>query len=181
MVPHVLQTERLTLSSMLCGLCVAMWGLALPGDSLAEPNWPQFRGAGARGTANDSKIPDRWSATENVAWKRDIPGRGWSSPVVWGNHLFLTTVENTGESEAPKKGLYFGGDRPLPPGSIHQWKVLCLDLVTGDVRWNARFTRESPKARSIFKSSYASKSPSPMGNGLLLFWERRDLLLRLRG
>ena len=154
-----LQTERLTLSSMLCGLCVAMWGLALPGDSLAEPNWPQFRGAGARGTANESKIPDRWSATENVAWKCDIPGRGWSSPVVWGNHLFLTTVVNTAESEAPKKGLYFGGDRPLPPGSIHQWKVLCLDLVTGDVRWERQVHEGKPKSSIHIKSSYASETP----------------------
>ncbi len=126
---------------------------------LADSNWPQFRGSGARGTTNESKIPDRWSATENVAWKRDIPGRGWSSPVVWGNHLFLTTVVNTGESEAPKKGLYFGGDRPLPPGSIHQWKVLCLDLETGDVRWERQVHEGKPKSSIHVKSSYASETP----------------------
>jgi outer membrane protein assembly factor BamB len=147
------------MNSALCGFSVALWGLVLPMTVLADSNWPQFRGSGARGTTNESKIPDRWSATENVAWKRDIPGRGWSSPVVWGNHLFLTTVVNTGESEAPKKGLYFGGDRPLPPGSIHQWKVLCLDLETGDVRWERQVHEGKPKSSIHVKSSYASETP----------------------
>jgi outer membrane protein assembly factor BamB len=89
----------------------------------AQSNWPQFRGPGAKGVAEGSNLPDRWSATENVAWKRDIPGRGWSSPVVWGKHVFLTTVVNTAKSEDVKKGLYLGGDRPQPPDSVHQWKV----------------------------------------------------------
>ena len=75
--------------------------------------------------------PTQWSATENVAWKTDLPGRSWSSPIVWGDRVFLTAVVNSGESEAPKKGLYFGGERPEPSKAEHQWKVLCLDLATG--------------------------------------------------
>jgi outer membrane protein assembly factor BamB len=66
-----------------------------------------------------SGLPEKWSATENVEWKTDITGRGWSSPIVSGNRVFLTTVINKGKSEEPKKGLYFGGDRPQPPASIH--------------------------------------------------------------
>jgi len=58
----------------------------------AAENWPQFRGPGARGVADDADLPDRWSATDNVAWKTAIPGRGWSSPIVWGNRVFLTTA-----------------------------------------------------------------------------------------
>ena len=73
---------------------------------LAETNWPQFRGPGARGISENGNLPEKWSATENVEWKRDLPGRGWSSPVVWGNRVFLTTVINEGVSEDPKKGLY---------------------------------------------------------------------------
>src|SRR5688572_24431841 len=90
----------------------------------AETNWPQFRGPGARGVATGVGLPDRWSATENVAWKTDLPGRGWSSPIVWGDRVLLTTVVNSGTSEEPTKGLYFGGNRPTPPDSMHQWKVL---------------------------------------------------------
>ena len=88
--------------------------IACGSQVIAQTNWPQFRGADSRGVGSGGNLPDRWSATENVAWKTDIPGRGWSSPIVWGNKIFLTTVVNLGESEPPKKGLYFGGDRPKP-------------------------------------------------------------------
>ena len=77
----------------------------------AENNWPQFRGADSRGVAENPALPDTWSATENVEWKTDLPGRGWSSPIVWGDRIFLTTVVNDGETPEPKKGLYFGGNR----------------------------------------------------------------------
>ena len=112
---------------------------AAPGE-----NWAQFRGPGARGVAEGKGLPDRWSATENVAWKVDLPGRGWSSPVVWGDRVFLTTVVNRGESEAPKKGLYFGGDRPTPPTTVHVWKVYCLDLRTGKTRWDRTVYEAAP-------------------------------------
>ena len=72
------------------------------------------RGRFARGVI-ERRLPDHWSATENVAWKTDIKGRGWSSPIVWGDKIFLTTVVNLGEAEEPKKGLYFGGNRPKAP------------------------------------------------------------------
>src|SRR5437867_1701910 len=86
--------------------------LSAPQDPASH--WPQFRGPGARGVAEAATFPDRWSATENIEWKTDLPGRGWSSPVVWGKRVFLSTVVNQGESELPKKGLYFGGERPRP-------------------------------------------------------------------
>jgi outer membrane protein assembly factor BamB len=132
--------------------------LSLPAPVLAQSNWPQFRGPGSRGNADASNLPQRWSATENVAWKRDLPGRGWSSPVVWGDHVFVTTVINSGPSEEIKKGLYFGGDRPLPPESDHQWKVICLDLVSGDVRWERLVHEGKPQSSIHLKSSYASET-----------------------
>src|ERR1041384_4660909 len=108
----------------------------LCGDSCAaDANWPQFRGPGARGIAYGTKLPENWSATENVAWKTDLQGRGWSSPIVWGNKVLLTSVVNLGQSETPKKGLYFGGNRPDPPKSEHKWKVFCLALATGKMAW----------------------------------------------
>src|SRR5437899_1351288 len=99
----------------------------------AEPvaNWPQFRGPGAMGVADNPNLPDRWSTNENVAWKIEVPGRGWSSPIVWGERVFLTTVVSDGEVEAPKKGLYFGGERREIPTATHRWLVLCIDIKTG--------------------------------------------------
>ena len=128
--------------------------IACGSNATAQENWPQFRGAGSRGVASGSNLPDRWSATENVAWKRDIPGRGWSSPIVWGDRVFLTTVINTGKSEEPKKGLYFGGDRPKAPETVHQWKVICLDLKSGDVRWERLVHEGKPEIAAVERDCF---------------------------
>lgn len=122
-------------------------------------NWPQFRGADSRGVAKGAKLPDHWSATENVDWKREIPGRGWSSPIVWGDCVFLTSVINSGKSEEPKKGLYFGGDRPKPVDDLHQWKIYCLDLKSGEVLWERQVHEGKPESPIHIKSSYASETP----------------------
>lgn len=134
----------------------------------AQERWPQFRGPQARGisaesistdgSASDSKLPDQWTATDNIAWKKDIPGRGWSSPVVWDRKVFLTTVVNSEAYEPAKKGLYFGGERK-PPTSVHQWKVLCLDLESGEVLWEKQVHEGVPKSSIHIKSSFASETP----------------------
>ncbi len=136
----------------------------------AQTNWPQFRGADSRSVATNSGLPEHWSATENVAWKRDIPGRGWSSPVVWGNQVFLTTVINSGKSEEPKKGLYFGGDRPKYSRDIHQWKVVCLDLTTGDLLWERQVHEGAPQSAIHLKSSYASETPVTDGERVYCYF-----------
>ena len=71
-----------------------------------DRNWPQFRGSRAGVAADDARLPDTWSTTENVAWKIDVPGRSWSSPVVWEDHVFLTSAISSGDEKAPVTGLY---------------------------------------------------------------------------
>ena len=66
-------------------------------------------------------LPDTWSTTENVSWVTQIPGVGWSSPVVWGDHVFLTTVVNRGQQDPPKPGFYLG-DWPAST-ALHRWVV----------------------------------------------------------
>jgi outer membrane protein assembly factor BamB len=151
-------------------LCACLPPLATDTRVLAQSNWPQFRGTEARGVATDSRLPDRWSATENIEWKRDLPGRGWSSPIVWESRVFLTTVVNTGETEAPKKGLYFGGDRPKPPESEHQWKVLCLDLQNGERLWERQVHQGTPETPIHLKSSYASETPVTDGQRVYCYF-----------
>lgn len=147
--------------------CFSLKLLFLIATSLAlhadEPNWPQFRGADARGVSMNANLPDRWSESENVEWKTEIPGRGWSSPVVWADRVFLTTVINHGEAEEPKKGLYFGGNRPEVPKTEHEWKVLCLDLASGKVRWEMTVRRGPPQTAIHLKNSFASETPATDG------------------
>lgn len=125
----------------------------------SDGNWPQFRGPGARGLGTSMRLPDRWSATENVAWESDIPGRGWSSPIVWGERVFLTTAISPRPSESPKKGLYLGGERPNASRPETEWKVLCLDLSTGKVLWEQVVHRATPSQPIHLKNSYASETP----------------------
>src|SRR5215470_13514982 len=91
----------------------------LPAASGAEC-WNQFRGPAA-GVADDKDLPDTWSPTSNVVWKVDIAGRGWSSPVVAGDRIYLTSVIASEQEESPKKGLYFGGNRETAPSYDHRW------------------------------------------------------------
>jgi outer membrane protein assembly factor BamB len=148
-----------TPGSPLCGQEATALAELAPADANIVAQWPQFRGPDARGVAAGGNLPDRWSATENVAWKTDVPGRGWSSPVVWGNRIFLTTVVNKGMSEEPKKGLYFGGERKQPPEDVHQWMVLCLALDTGKVLWERVVHEGKPASPIHVKSSFASETP----------------------
>lgn len=82
--------------------------------------------------------PAKWSATENVLWKTDIPGLAWSSPIVWGNRVYVTTCINQGATAEPRKGLYLEDvDATKYPKETnkHIWKVCCLDLNTGKFLW----------------------------------------------
>jgi outer membrane protein assembly factor BamB len=131
------------------------------GNSIAADttNWPQFRGEGARGVSENANLPEKWSATENVAWKTEIPGQGWSSPIVWGDKVFLTTAITAGEVEEPKKGLYLKGERPDAPQTAYQWVVYALDLQTGKTLWERKVHEVPPPFGKHVKNTYASETP----------------------
>ncbi|HVM47886.1 MAG TPA: PQQ-binding-like beta-propeller repeat protein [Candidatus Acidoferrum sp.] len=133
--------------------------VAGPGLLASEATWPQFRGPEGRGISTNTGVPADWSATENVLWKTNLPGRGWSSPIVWGDRVFVTTAVNSGPSEPPRKGLYIGGERPDAPRPEHEWKLLCLDLSSGKVRWEHLLHRGGPPDPIHLKNSYASETP----------------------
>ena len=126
---------------------------------LPTPSWPQFLGAGSRAVSANADLPDHWSATENIAWKTPISGRGWSSPVAWGDRVFLTTVSGGEEEKTPQKGLYRDGEHPEPPPTEFQWKLLCFDLASGKPLWEKVVHRGEPASPKHAKNSYASETP----------------------
>ncbi len=130
----------------------------LPGLAAAADRWPQFRGAQAGVAEDDPALPESWSQTENVRWKVPIPGLAWSSPIVWGDHVFVTTVISATEVEAPRPGLYFGGERPTPT-SEHRWVLYALDFATGRIRWEREVRRGVPHGPRHLKNSYGSETP----------------------
>jgi outer membrane protein assembly factor BamB len=149
--------------------------LSLLLTALANDRWPQFRGPQSLGVAEDPQLPDKWSATENVAWKTDIPGMGWSSPIVWGDRIFVTSVISAGEIEPPKKGLYFGGERRDIPKDEHRWMVYCVDWRTGKILWQQEAFRGAPKTTRHLKNSYASETPVTDGERVYAYFGNAGL------
>src|SRR5262245_66168822 len=97
--------------------------VGLAGASAAgQQHWPQFRGPNAGVIADNPRLPETWSASDNIAWRVAIPGLGWSSPVVWGDHVFLTAGINTGAPEPFKAGPLRGGD-VVKPSAQSRWMV----------------------------------------------------------
>lgn len=146
-----------TLLAVLLGLATARAGAAA--SAAADAHWPQFRGPQAAGVSANPHLPDRWSATENVEWKTELPGRSWSAPIVWGGQVFVTAVASAGPTEEPKKGLYLGGNRSEAPRSEHDWKVLGVDLRTGNVRWERSVHRGAPPTPTHVKNTYGAETP----------------------
>lgn len=144
--------------------------LFLASQRAAAENWPQFRGPGARGVAEGEDLPVKWSAEQNVRWTWEDPGRGWSSPIVWGERVVVTTCVSNDETEPAKKGLYFGGERPEPPDDPHQWKVICLDLNSGSVLWERVAHAGPPPLGRHVKNSYASETPVTDGEHVYAYF-----------
>ncbi len=139
-------------------------------SAFAGDQWPQFRGPGASGVSDGTGLPDTWSATENVVWKTPIPGRGWSSPIVWGNRVVVTSaIQEEGTPEPARKGLYIGGNRPTPK-EPHRWMVYFLDLQTGKIVAERVAAKGVPKHGRHLKNSFASETPVTDGRRVYVYF-----------
>jgi outer membrane protein assembly factor BamB len=148
----------------------------LPALSAAPEDWSQFRGPRVDGIARGRQLPVTWSHTDNVVWKADIPGLGWSQPVVASNRIFVTTAVT--ENEPKKRELDWSpGASSLslllasagqkvnlaPPDVNYEWKLLCLDADTGHVLWEKTAVSGKPKFHIHPSNSYASETPATDG------------------
>src|SRR6476646_694100 len=89
---------------------VVLVAAALSSMHAAGPtDWPQFRGHESAGIADQFTLPATWSATDNAAWVTTIPGRGWSSPIVWGDRAYVTSAVSAAAFKEPSTGI-FGND-----------------------------------------------------------------------
>lgn len=131
-------------------------------------NWPQFRGPNVDGLAEGDTLPDTWSATKNVVWKVDVPGWGWSSPVVWGEKIFVTSAVSEKELTTPKVGGYPGG-RVLP-GDVHRWMTYCLDFHSGKILWQREAFKGKPPEHRHPRNSYANATPITDGERVYAYF-----------
>jgi outer membrane protein assembly factor BamB len=149
-------------------MTLALSGVISAADLPESKQWAQFRGPGSTGVADDPALPDKWSQTENVAWKTAIPGVGWSSPIIWGDRIFVTSVLSSADAEPPKKGLYFGGERKAPTDE-HRWMVYAVDFKTGNIVWEREASRGVPGQKHL-KNSYASETPVTDGERVYVYF-----------
>jgi outer membrane protein assembly factor BamB len=171
-------------------LFVVLIVIAIGVPRAAGPSeWPQFRGPGGGGVADESTLPEQWSTTTNVAWAIDLPGRGWSSPIVSRDRVFVTSAVSPGAFKAPSTGI-FGNDyaaelqkQGLPPEEINKrvinrdieltnetgaisYMVFALDAKTGKTLWKQEAHRGQPFGGRHRKNTYASETPATDGERL---------------
>ncbi len=170
-------------------VCLAAASTPAATDPAAAPHWPQFRGPGASSVADATPLPLTWSATENLVWTVDIPGRGWSSPIVVGDRVVVTTAVNRGNFKAPSTGIY-GNDylaelkkQGLSEAEAGQrviardielaaevdevsYRVLTFSAATGKLLWEREAHRGKPPGGRHRKNTYASETPATDGERL---------------
>lgn len=149
----------------------------------ANDTWPQFRGSDAGVAADHPALPDTWSETENVLWRVRVPGSGWSSPVVWRDHIFVTSAvsDNASEEIEAVKGLYdpgeeFGKTKAAAP---HRWFVHDIDVKTGKIRWSREMHAGMPLLLRHRKGSFASETPATDGERVYVFFGSIGLVAAL--
>ena len=138
-------------------------------------NWPQFRGSGARGVAKGKGLPTTWSTTENVKWCVPVPGRGWSSPVIWGDKVFLSSAISTGKEKTVKKGLYFGGNEQTPSPNQHRWMIYCFSFESGEKLWEQEANVGKPLTPRHIKNNYAPETQVTDGNLIYTYFAGQGL------
>ena len=139
-------------------------------------NWPAFRGLNASGIAEGFATPVTWDveSSRNIKWKTEIPGLGHSSPIIWGNRLFVTTAVSGVDKPELKVGLY-GNIQPVEDDTIHEFKVYCLDKNSGKILWERTSHKGVPKVKRHPKSTHANSTAATDGRHLAVFFGSEGL------
>ena len=149
---------------------------SLNGQLKPERQWPGFRGYMASGVLDNANLPESFDVAKmtNVRWKIPIPGLGLSSPVIWGDNLFLTTAISKSDNEGIKTGVY-GDGLPVADSSVHDWKIYCIDKNSGKINWERTAYTGVPKIRRHPKSTHANASMATDGKYAVAFFGSEGL------
>ncbi len=167
------------------------------GSSSSE-NWPGFRGPRSLPVSDNPDLPDRWSKTENVEWVAEVPGVGWSSPVVWGRNVFLTSATSDKAMKPPSLGTDFSNeyiaelraqglsseevnarlyarDREMPHEIVIGLNLYCYDLEDGKLLWERQVYHGNPLGGRHRKNSFASETPVTDGENVYVYFAQLGL------
>jgi outer membrane protein assembly factor BamB len=164
----------------------------------AQEHWPRFRGPHSNPVSNNPDLPVTWSKTENVEWVADVPGVGWSSPVVWGTRVFVTAATSEQPMKPPSLGTEFSNDyiaelrkqglsadeinkrlwardREMPQDIVIRLMVFCYDLDTGKRLWEREIYHGRPRGGRHVKNSFASETPVTDGKRVYAYFTEYGL------
>jgi outer membrane protein assembly factor BamB len=137
--------------------------------TLSAQHWPSFRGTNASGVADGAATVTTWDAKtgQNILWKTPVAGVAVSSPIVWGDRVFVSTAVGSDPNAGIRTGLY-GDVEPAKDDSRHTWKVVALDKRSGKVLWERIAHEGMPKTRRHPKSSQATATPVTDGRRVIV-------------
>ena len=160
------------------GIIIILFTLTLSLNAQLRPErqWPVFRGYMSSGVLDNANLPESFDFQKmiNIRWKTKIPGLGLSSPVIWGDKLFITTSISKSDNQGIKTGIY-GEGMPVADSSIHEWRVFCIDKYSGKTIWKRTAYTGIPKIRRHPKSTHANASVATDGKYAVAFFGSEGL------
>jgi outer membrane protein assembly factor BamB len=168
-----METKNLIFKILIIFLTVSY---SVDGQIKPERQWPGFRGFMASGVLDNANLPESFDPARivNIRWKAEIPGLGLSSPVIWDNKLFITTAISQEDKEGFRPGVY-GDITPVKDSSVHEWKVFCIDKITGKIIWERTSYKGIPKMKRHPKSTHANTSVATDGKYVVAFFGSEGL------
>ena len=118
-------------------------------------DWRQFRGPSSNGVIQGIKLPEVWGMDSSIKWKINVPGEGWSAPIVVGQKVFVTTAVSTGQKNK---------------NAEHDWKVICIDATTGKILWSKVAIKSKPRLGTHRDNTYASETPVTDGSKVVAYF-----------
>jgi outer membrane protein assembly factor BamB len=162
--------------SLLTALALVLVVVLEPLTAQSAARWPSFRGPSASGVGEGVRLPDRWDVTDgsNLRWRVAVPGLGHSSPIVWGDRLFVTTAISSLEGATFKPGLY-GAGTASEDRTVQRWVVMALDRRTGRTIWQQTAYEGVPREKRHIKATYANATPATDGRRVVAFFGSQGL------
>jgi outer membrane protein assembly factor BamB len=138
----------------------------------AQRNWPQWRGPLSTGVAPEADPPVEWNGRDgtNVRWKTELPGRGHSTPIVWGDRVFVTAAIATGPALKPRFSKMPGAHDNAPVTHRQKFVAMALDRRDGRVVWQRMLREALPHEGHHNTASFASNSPATDGETVFAFF-----------
>ena len=160
----------MTIARVFTGVALSLTFAAAP----AAENWPQWRGPGGQGISSETSVPTEWAADRNVLWKTEIPGSGMSSPIVWGDRIYVTAAIE-GDTVAAQRAVKHRQGKEedwIHPDSVaadrkHTFKVVALDAKSGRIVWDRTAYEGTVYDARHRRSSFAG--PTPVTDGTMVY------------